>query len=184
MNQSEHRCPSCGMIMIQTGALEGKAIYKCKGCGRQEYVDLAAEGNMTFLTKRAELLSRTAKGVLDWKITQWDTLRRDIQDFMGSYDDARDDIHLHMAVIACVTYGFHNMNTQIYKECKRPFKFTEQLYKQHRKLLKKTGSGNIQNIEKYVEYRTMYKACRNEYRNTKLAWKLAFTVAKKLIPHI
>ena len=184
MNESEHRCPSCGTIMIQTGAFEGKAVYKCKSCGRQELVELASQDNSVFLTKRADLLARTIKGVIDWKITQWDYLRRDLQDFMGHYDEARTDIHLHMAVIACVTYGFHNMDTTIYKESKHIFKLTERIYKQHCKMLKKTGGGSIKDVERYEEYRAMYKACRNEYRNTKLAWKLALTVAKTFLPKI
>ena len=184
MNESEFRCSACGTIMTQTGSCEGKILYKCKSCGRQDSVTLAVEDNTTFWVKRAELLARAEKGVIDWKITQWDYLRRDLQSFMGSYDDARYDIHLRMAVIACVTYGFHNMDTPIYKESKPMFKYTERLYKQHRKLLKKTGIGNIQNAEKYEDYRDMFKDCRNEYRNKKLAWKISIALVKRLLPHI
>ena len=183
MNTSDQRCAACGTIMTQTGSFEGKVIYKCKGCGRQETVELAVGDNSVYQIGRADLLTRTAKGVLDWKITQWDALRRDVQDFMGRYDEARKDIHLHMAIIACVTYGFHNMNTEIYRESKHIFKLTERIYKQHCKLLKKTGGGSIQNVERYEEYRSMYKICRNEYRNTKLAWKIAFSILKT-IPRI
>ena len=184
MNTTDLRCASCGTIMTQTGSFDGKVNYKCKGCGRQETVELAAGDNSVFWTKRADLLSRVATGVIDWKITQWDTLRRDIQDFVGHYDEARGDIHLHMSVIACVTCGFHNMNTEIYRESKHIFKLTEKIYKQHCKLLKKTGGGSIKNVERYEDYRTMYKACRNEYRNTKLAWKIAFTMVKTILPKI
>ena len=180
MNTSDQRCAACGSIMTQTGSFEGQVQYKCKSCGRTETVALAAEDNSVFQIKRADLLTRTAKGVLDWKITQWDTLRRDLQDFLGHYDEARGDIHLHMAIIACVTYGFHNMNTEVYRESKHIFKMTERIYKQHRKLLKKTGGGIITNVERYEEYRTMYKSCRNEYRNTKLAWKLVFSILKTI----
>ena len=181
MNESDLRCPTCGTIMTQTGSFESKVSYKCKSCGRTESVELDTQNNSVFQTKRAELMSRTIKGVIDWKITQWDYLRRDIQDFMGHYEEARGDIHLHMAIIACVTYGFHNMDTSIYRESKHMFKLTERIYKQHCKLLKKTGGGSIKDVGRYEEYRAMYKACRNEYRNTKLAWKLAFAVAKTFI---
>ena len=180
MNTDDKRCGTCGTTMTQTGSFEGKVTYKCKGCGRQETVELSVEDNSVFWTKRAELLARTAKGVLDWKITQWDALRRDVQDFVGQYEEARRDIHLHMAIIACVTYGFHNMNTEVYRESKHIFKMTERIYKQHCKLLKKTGDGNIKNVERYEEYRSMYKICRNEYRNTKLAWKIVFSVLKTI----
>ena len=36
--------------------------------------------------------------------------------------------------------------------------------------------------EDYEDYRKQYKKCRNEYRNTKILWKVAFTIGKKLIP--
>lgn len=184
MNGTERRCPKCGMLMTQTGAFDGVTRYKCKGCGYMESVQMEASDNTVFQEKRADLLARVGQGVIDWKITQWDYLRRDIQDFMAHYDDARHDIHFHMALIACFTCGFRDMNNEIYKECKTIFKLTERLYKQHCKLMKKSGGGNIRNVERYEEYRSMYKACRNDYRNTKIAWKIAFSLVKTVLPKI
>ena len=63
MNTDDKRCGTCGTTMTQTGSFEGKVTYKCKGCGRQETVELSVEDNSVFWTKRAELLARTAKGL-------------------------------------------------------------------------------------------------------------------------
>ena len=76
------------------------------------------------------------------------------------------------------------MDSEKYTECKQIFKVTERLYKIHCKALKETGGGSIEDVEKYEEYRVMYKKCRNEYRNTKIMWKAALTVAKLFIPKI
>ena len=184
MNGVDYRCPRCGSIMAQTGSVNGKVTYHCKSCGYNEYVTISNDDNSEYWMKRAELLSRTTKGVMDWKITQWDQLRRDILDFVGRYDQAHVDIHFKMALIACLTSGFHDMDSEKYKECKQIFKVTERLYKIHCKALKETGGGSIEDVEKYEEYRVMYKKCRNEYRNTKIMWKAALTVAKLFIPKI
>ena len=60
---------------------------------------------------------------------------------------------------------------------------TEKVYKRY---LKSPGAkldemGEL-GPEDYEDYRKQYKKCRNEYRNTKILWKVAFTIGKKLIP--
>ena len=88
-----------------------------------------------------------------------------------------------MAIIACLTKGFHDLDDRRYKECKRIFKITEKVYKRYLKdpLSVADAMGEAGPVE-YEDYRKQYKHCRNEYRNTKLAWKLAYTIGKKLVP--
>jgi len=55
------------------------------------------------------------------------------------------------------------------------------MYKQHLKVLKNQADPKLtESVNEYKELRAKYKKCRNEYRNTKLAWKAVFFVFKKL----
>ena len=57
------------------------------------------------------------------------------------------------------------------------------MYKAKLKILKKQMDPELyDSVSDYKESRAKYKKCLNQYRNTKLAWKLVFTVAKKFIP--
>lgn len=156
-------------------------LYHCKGCGHDEYVDISTEGLSAFEMKRAELLTRVSKSILGCDVGQWDYLRRDILDFIGHYEQTRNDIHLQMAIVACITHGFRDMDNEIYKQTKLIFKVTEKMYKAHLKAIKRMGHGQIKDVEQYEEYRVMYKNRRNEYRNTKLMWKAVMSLGKMVI---
>ena len=183
MNNNDHRCKECGAKMDQIGTEYQTAIYKCKYCGHTEYVQFAPGDNTEFLHKKSMLLGRVRKGILDWEVTNWDVLRNEIMDFMTANHAARNDIYFRVAIIACLTKGFHDLDDQRYKECKRLFKVTEKVYKRYIKDPTAFAS-DFENggVFEYEEYRNLYKKCRSDYRNTKLAWKLAYTVGKKLIP--
>lgn len=183
MNNQDHRCPQCGSKMVQTGTEYQTAIYHCRNCGNNQYVQITNNEKTDYLHKKSMLLGRVRKGIIDWDVTQWDTLREEIMDFTIAYHAARNDIYMHMAIIACLTKGFHDLDDRRYKECKRIFKITEKVYKRYLKdpVSVADAMGEAGPVE-YEDYRKQYKHCRNEYRNTKLAWKLAFTVGKKLIP--
>lgn len=178
---AEKKCPNCGFLMVQTGTTGGKMLYHCKGCGHDEYVDISTEGLSAFEMKRAELLTRVSKSILGCDVGQWDYLRRDILDFIGHYEQTRNDIHLQMAIVACITHGFRDMDNEIYKQTKLIFKVTEKMYKAHLKAIKRMGHGQIKDVEQYEEYRVMYKNRRNEYRNTKLMWKAVMSLGKMVI---
>ena len=183
MNNQDHRCSQCGSKMVQTGTEYQMAIYHCRSCGNTEYVQITVNEKTEYLHKKSMLLGRVRKGVIDWDVTQWDALREEIMDFMTAFHAARNDIYMHMAIIACLTKGFQDLDDRRYKECKRIFKITEKVYKRCRKNPSLTADefGETGAVD-YEEYRQKYKKCRNEYRNTKLAWKLAYTVGKKIIP--
>lgn len=184
MGVADYKCPNCGTVMVQTGMLGEKVAYHCKGCGYDRYITLSADQNTEMGMKRALLLNRVSQGIVTDDISQWERLNQELLDFMGHYDSARKDIHMQMAIVACLTSGFRNMDKSIYQKCKLIFKVTERMYKSHCKALKKMGQGCIDNVEQYEEYRKLYKHCRNEYRNTKIMWKIVFSIVKRFVPKI
>ncbi len=183
MDNNDHRCPRCGSQMIHKGTERETAIYHCQSCGYNEYVKVTDDNTADYLHKRSMLLGRVSKGIIDWEITQWDVLRGEILDFVAAFHAARNDIGLKMAVIACLTKGFHDLDSKKYKECKQIFKVTERVYKQYSK------NPSVMPVEmadtdamEYEEYRRMYKACRYEFLGTKTAFKLIFRIGGKFIP--
>lgn len=176
------KCPQCGAKMKQVGAQGQTSLYHCPCCGNDISVNIPTDSNTEYLAKKTELLSRIMGGVADWKTASWDYLRKDLLDFMSRYEDARTDIRLNMAVLACITHGFQYITAETYKECKVTYKLTEKLYKANLRMLKQKPDLKTQEqIEDYKQNRALYKKCRNNYRNTKVAWKIVFSVLKKLL---
>ncbi len=183
MDNHDHRCPQCGSKMVQTGTEYKTAIYHCRSCGNNQYVKMSDDENTEFLHKRSMLLGRVRKGIIDWEVTQWDALRGELLDFTAAFHEARNDIYFKMAIIACLTKGFHDLDDKRYKECKRLFKITEKVYKRYAKhpetVPAEMGSSGAM---EYEEYRDMYKKCRYDYQNKKIVYKVIFFVGKKLVP--
>ena len=176
-------CSKCGAEMTQTGAENGKARYHCVFCGNNILIDLSAENNAEYWERRSALITRVRQGILERETTQWEYLSRDIVDFTGRYEDASNDVYFKIATIACITSGFRNMDEEKYKQCNLIFKLTERTYKRYQKnsLSSKASFPHAEDVDKYREYRAMYKKCRNEYRNTKLLWKACFAIGKKVL---
>ena len=131
-------------------------------------------------------LGRVRAGVTDHMGTNWDLLLKDINQFMMNHEASQYDIYFKVGIIACITRGFHNLDSQNFSECKRLFKGTEKVYKRYRKdpiakehFAKETGESGI---SEYEEYRHLYKKCLYDFRSEQIAWKLLFTVGKKIIP--
>ncbi len=168
--------------MIHVGTEKQTAIYHCKNCGYDRFAPLPP-GSGGYLRRRSMLLGRVENGVIEWELTQWDDLRREISDFTAAFDMARNDIGLKMAVIACLTKGFHDLDDERYKECKRIFKITEKVYKQYAKNPNAVPDGmNNTDAADYEKNRLMYKSCRYDYLGHKTAYKLLFKLGIKLIP--
>ena len=182
MSNINTTCPRCGSEMKQSGSDHNKVHYHCPSCSYDMFIEMSTEDNAEYWQMRSNLLERVAMGVIDWKVTNWDGLMRDLISFIGRNEDARLDVRLQTGILACFTKGFHDMNDQKYKECKAIFKATEKMYKKHMKALEATLKEfpNPEDVAKYQEYRVLYKKLRDEFRNTKLLWKLGFTVGKKL----
>ena len=176
-------CSKCGAEMTQTGAENNKARYHCGFCGNNMLLDLSMEDNAEYWERRSALIVRVRQGILEWETTPWDYLSRDIIDFTSRYEDASNDVYFKIATIACITSGFRDMNEEKYRQCNQIFKLTERTYKRYQKntLTSKSSFPHAEDVDKYKEYRTMYKRCRNEYRNTKLLWRACFSVGKRLL---
>ncbi len=176
-------CPVCRGKLIQTGAERGIVTYKCRNCQHQLSVVLQADNNVEYWQKRSQILGHVRQGIMQWESTRWESLLKEVQKFMASYEDARGDIYFVIAQVACMTSGFHNMKSEKYKECKQLFKITEKVYKSYCKThtadVSTTGNDGF---TEYEEYRELYKKCRSEYRNEQLLWKAVFFFTKKLIP--
>ena len=177
------QCPNCGGYTEQDGADSTAVYYHCLACGHKIAVPIGDGINAEFTQRRRELLTRLHTGFIDWRVTQWDRLHAELVDFIARYEDAQTDILLQMGVVACITKGFNSLDAETYARCKNLFKMTEKMYKQHLKTLKsQTDPSLYESVSDYKESRAKYKKCLNQYRNTKLAWKLLFTVVKKFVP--
>ncbi len=170
--------------MKQAGMQNDSVRYHCSSCGCDSFFKITAENESIYQVKKNQLIGRLDAGILNWQTTSWDYLKKDILELRANYEAAKTDIHLNMGIIACLTYGFHDINAETYKECKHIFKIAEKIYKNEQKALKKQADKKMhEDVVAYKEYRKQYKKCRNEYRSTKLMWKLVYMVAKKVIFH-
>ncbi len=185
MSNQDKMCPKCPAIMKQIASEGHTLFYRCPSCGYEETETLASgDENSLYRLKRIELLGRVRKSILDWETAQWGYLKDDIMDFRNAHEAARLDIYFNISLIACLTSGFHDMDNEKYRECRRIFKRTEKIYKRYCKepnadYNAETGSDGM---ETYKEYRALYKKCRSAYRNEKLLWKVAFFIAKRFVP--
>ena len=180
-------CSICGSLMEQTGADLKNIYYKCTGCGNTCATQVKEdEANLVFEMAKRDLLSRLRAGFVDYRVTQWDQLHKDLIDFINRYEQVHNDMQFQMAIVACLTKGFNIMDAEKYSQCKNLFKITDKMYKQQLKELKKQASKPelSESMEDYKESRAKYIKLRNQYRNTKLAWKIIFFALKKVVPII
>ena len=158
------KCPVCGGPLNQEGADMECAYYRCVACGHLATVKVKLDENAAYALGKRELTARIREGLLNWQLTHWDRLQ--------------------MGQVACITHGFNVMDAEKYRQCKLLYKQTERMYKHHLKMLKiQQDAAMTDSVNAYSEQRLQYKKCRNNYLNTKLAWKILFTVLKKLAFH-
>lgn len=177
------KCPQCAAQMKQTGTVQGSICYHCEFCGAAKMIKQGEdEANAVYFLKRSELLSRVRKGILNWQGTNWDLLYGDVADFLGSYEEAREDAYFKMATVACLTEGYNTLNKEKYKRCKAIFKVTEKCYKLEMRALKEARKEvEEKRLSEYEEFRNMYLQCRSEYRNTKIYWKVIQFVFRRAL---
>ena len=128
---------------------------------------------------KAKLFGKLRKGLIDWQVTDWEQLRKDFSEFI-QYADLPNDLQLKMAVIACVTKGFNTMSAEEYKQSKKDFKIVDRLYKQRLKDLRAQMKNPVlsNSMEDYKVSRARYVELRNEYLQTKMMYKLLWSVVK------
>ena len=177
----KNQCPICGGVLSQEGMDETTVYYKCVACGHMSTAPIEDVGNAECILKKRELITRIKLGVNDWQSAQWDRLHMDLQDYLVRYETEQTDLQLQMGLIACITKGFNVLDQDRYRQCKNIFKMTEQMYKSHQKVLKSQVNVELSDsVNNYQVFRTKYIQCRNEYRNTKLMWKVLFFVLRRL----
>ena len=146
--------------------------------------EVKLDENAAYALGKRELTARIREGLLEWQLTQWDRLHSDLHMFINRYPASALDIDLQMGLVACITHGFNVMDAEKYRQCKILYKQTERMYKHHLKMLKiQQDAAMTDSVNAYSEQRLQYKKCRNNYLNTKLAWKIVFTIFKKLAFH-
>ena len=181
MTLDTYQCPNCAAPMKQIGADSDYVQYQCIACGFKSLIPLTDQSNIEYSATRTSLLARIRVGLIDWKITSWNSLYKELVNFIGRYEEAQKDIELQMGLAACITSGFQMMDSEKYKQCKTIFKLTESMYKYHLKMLKKQANAALfESVNHYKELRARYKRCRNDYRSTKLIWKVIFFLFKRL----
>lgn len=178
---NDHVCPRCNAMLKQLGADEQYIRYRCPSCGYLLAIPVSEEGNVEYLQRKAAVIHRITMGLADWKAAPWGMMEKDILDFMARYKEAESDLQLQMGLISCITHGFRLIDRDKYKRSKIIFKVTERFYRQQMKILKeKTNTKLYESLADYEENRARYKKIRNQYRNTKMAWKIAFFLFRKL----
>ena len=177
------QCPVCGNFLEQKGADMKFAFYRCVACGHELAEPIGDDAEAAYALRKRDMLTRLNAGLVDWRVTQWDRLHLDLVDFINRYEVAQLDIQLQMGLVACMTKGFNTLDAETYKKCKILFKTTEKMYKMHLKTLKEKMDPSLyESVNDYQESRAKYKACRNQFRNTKMAWKALFFLLKKFVP--
>ena len=178
-------CPVCGSLFEQKSADSHNIFYQCTGCGNKMSIAIEeGDVNNEFELAKRELLGRLHSGLVDWRVTQWEQLQKDLLDFINRYEQIHHDMQFQMAIVACLTKGFNVMEAEKYRQCKILFKSADKMYKQQLKALKAQASDPTlsETMEDHKEARAKYIRLRNQYRNTKLLWKLIFFAFKKLVP--
>ena len=181
---TKDQCPICGGMLKHEGSDKSKAYYRCMSCGNKMDFALEEVGSAEYILEKRELLYRIREGMIDWQVTHWDTLRKDIFSFLRKYDFESNDIQIQMGIIACITKGFNVMDADKYKQCKKIYKFTKKIYKKYQNVLKSQKDVELfEVVHDYKDSSYKYVKCRNEYLNTKLMWKAVFFIFRKATFH-
>lgn len=178
-------CKSCGGKLVFQYC-DGKRIYSyCSACGCRTCYSFRNEdeAEQYMRNENREILIRVYSGLVDWELTQWDLLHRDIVKFISNHPYVANDIRFQMARIACMTRGFHIMDEDIYHSCQSRFIVTEEIYKGLIKFSKQqlTLPRKFDDLEDYDRARINYKHLRDMYQAEKIAGVLIRTTVKTLV---
>ena len=160
-----------------------RVYYECTSDG-SEYVytfQSPEEANYYLENTKQKLFAKLRKGFIDWQVTSWDQLKKEFDDFIVQHPDFENDLQIKMAVIACVTKGFNSMDAEQYQQSKVNFKIIDRVYKARLKELRAQMQEPVlsNSMEDYKISRAKYVTLRNEYLQTKMMYKLLWSVLKK-----
>ena len=182
MNLDKKKCESCGGNLIIKRFDKERIYYECEHNGEEyEYVfQSPEEANYYLESTKQNLFAKLRKGFIDWQVTDWEHLKKDFETLIDQHTDLETDLQIKMAVIACVTKGFNTMNAEQYRQSKLDFKFIDRMYKERLKELRKQMENPLlsNSMEDYKISRARYVALRNQYLQTKMLYKLSWSVVK------
>lgn len=183
MNLDKKKCPVCnGTLVIKSFDMNG-ITYECAHCGEMSTYTFknADEAKFYIENTKAKLFGKLRKGFIDWQVTDWEHLRQEFSNFIENAH-LESDLQLKMAVIACVTKGFNTMDADQYQQSKVDFKVVDRMYKQRLKALRaemKQKHPVLSNsMEDYKVSRAKYVELRNQYLQTKMMYKIMWSVVK------
>ena len=183
MNLDKKKCKDCGGTLIIKRFDKERIYYECAHTGDEyEYVfQSPEEANYYMESVKQELFAKLRKGFIDWQVTDWEQLKKDFDNFIIQHKELENDLQIKMAVIACVTKGFNTMDAEQYRQSKIDFKIVDRMYKARLKELRTQMKSPVlsNSMEDYKISRARYVALRNEYLQTKMMYKLLWSVLKK-----
>lgn len=185
MNLDKKRCAACGGI-VSIRHFDRECVYfLCNACGKEDTYTFANEEESQFYMDEAKqaLFGRLREGFIDWQVTNWSDLYKDFTAFLDEHPEFENDLQFRMALIACITDGFNRMDHQKYLQCKGRFKAADKMYRFSLKQLKmQISNPDLEDsIEDYQTSRTKYVQLRNDYLQTKTAWKAVWKIAKMFL---
>jgi hypothetical protein len=135
-----------------------------------------------------ELFAKLNEGFIDWRVTNWKQIREDFVHFMDQHpeleNELQNDLQFQMAILACETKGFNMMELEQYRETKARFKMIDKIYKRRLKFMRAQLKDPVlsESVENYKLSRAQYVELRNQYLQTKILYKVFWSVLKKLSP--
>ena len=183
MNLDKKKCAICGGNMTIKRFNNERVYYECSACGETiEYIFKSSEeANYYLENTKQKLFAKLRKGFIDWQVTDWGQLKKEFDEFILQHPDFGNDLQVKMAVIACVTKGFNSMDAEQYQQSKVTFKVIDRVYKARLKELRAQMKEPVlsNSMEDYKISRARYVTLRNEYLQTKMMYKLLWSVLKK-----
>ena len=182
VNLDRKKCEGCGGDLLILRFDMDHIYYKCKNCGDESRYTFQSEEEAEFYLEDAkqELFGKLREGFLDWRKTNWDKLHREFIEFVNQHPFLENDLQLKMAVVACLTKGFNTLDAENYRQSKENFKIVDRMYKQRLKLLRAQMKNPVlsESMEDYKMSRAKYVELRNQYLQTKMVYKLLWSVVK------
>ena len=182
MNLDRKKCEGCGGDLMILRFDMNHIYYQCKHCGQESRYTFKSVEEAEFYLEDAKqaLFGKLREGFVDWRMTNWDQLHDEFIEFINQHPDFENDLQLKMAIVACVTKGFNLLDAANYRQSRLKFKVVDRMYKQRLKVLRAQMKNPVlsESMEDYKMSRAKYVELRNQYLQTKMAYKLLWSVVK------
>jgi hypothetical protein len=185
MNLKEKKCEECGGQLVIARMDANRIYFVCKNCSTEsEHVFQSEEESEYYREDELQqLFGKLRRGFLDWQLTNWERLYKDFVDLINKQNELETDLRVQMALVACVTKAFHLMNSENYQQSKMRFKIVDKMYKHRLKVLRAQMKNPVlsNSMQDYQASRTKYVQLRNQYLQTKMVYKMFWSILKKFL---